>query len=144
MTEKRFTRLKCHICGKEIRGSHYMTKDGYTCYLCAKKKSRERYSVVETVTGKVIADKNSEHLATKDLETICEWLNEYEKKCDSLKFELDTHRHPLWSTREAERKVKELIDNLADVIEKNTELYDEVNRLRIENMRLRELRKYER
>lgn len=84
------------------------------------------------------------HQVARLLNEFYEENEQLKRELTSLRVELDTHKHPLWSTREAERKVKELVDNLADVIEKNTELYDEVNWLRIENMRLRELRKYDR
>lgn len=47
-----------------------------------------------------------------DAEIICNLLNEQHEEIKRLKLELDTHRHPLWSTRQAEAKVKELVDNL--------------------------------
>ena len=96
--------------------------------------------ITDTVEEKILFGEDTVGL----LNMLHEENEKLKRELTSLRVELDTHRHPLWSTREAERKVKELVDNLADMIEKNTELYDEVNRLRIENMRLRELRKYER
>ena len=52
-----------------------------------------------------------------DNERLEELLNELDEENDglkrqivSLRVELDTHKHPLWSTREAENKIKELAD----------------------------------
>ena len=64
-------------------------------------------------------------------------LNEQDKEIDLLRLELDTHKNPLWSTREAERKLSEVTDNLADEVKKNGLLNEELNQLRIENMRLK-------
>lgn len=62
---------------------------------------------------------------------------ELEKENERLRLELETHKHPLWSTREAERKLSEAINNLANEIKKNGLLNEEINQLRIENMRLK-------
>lgn len=70
-------------------------------------------------------------------EKVCNLLNEQDKEIGLLRLELDTHKHPLWSTREAERKVNELADSLADEVKKNGLLNEEINQLRIENMRLK-------
>lgn len=76
-------------------------------------------------------------------DTILNWedvvkkLNEQDKEIGLLRLELDTHKHPLWSTREAERKVNKLADSLADEVKKNGILNEEINQLRIENMRLK-------
>ena len=59
---------------------------------------------------------------------------------ERLRLELETHKHPLWSTREAEKKVNELSDSLADEIKRNGLLNKELNQLRIENMRLKKKR----
>ena len=64
-------------------------------------------------------------------------LNEQDKEIGLLRLELDTHKHPLWSTREAERKVNKLADSLANEVKKNGLLNEEINQLRIENMRLK-------
>ena len=56
---------------------------------------------------------------------------------ERLRLELETHKHSLWSTREAERKLSEVTDNLADEVKKNGLLNEEINQLRIENMRLK-------
>ena len=64
-------------------------------------------------------------------------LNEQDKEIGLLRLELDTHKNPLWSTREAEKKVNELSDSLADEVKRNGLLNEELNRLRIENMRLK-------
>lgn len=56
---------------------------------------------------------------------------------EQLRLELETHKHPLWSTREAERKLSEATNNLADEVKKNGLLNEEINQLRIENMRLK-------
>ena len=74
----------------------------------------------------------------------CDLLNEFELKCyklekenEQLRLELETHKHPLWSTREAERKLSEVTNNLANEVKKNGLLNEEINQLRIENMRLK-------
>lgn len=61
-----------------------------------------------------IYDINDNHMVD-DLEIICELLNqlsneneELKKEIVSLEVELDTHKHPLWSTRKAERVVNKL------------------------------------
>lgn len=59
---------------------------------------------------------------------------------ERLRLELETHKHPLWSTREAERKLSEVTNNLADEIRQNGLLNEEINQLRIENMRLKKKR----
>ena len=59
---------------------------------------------------------------------------------ERLRLELETHKHSLWSTREAERKLSEVTDNLADEVKKNGLLNEELNQLRIENMRLKKKR----
>ena len=67
-------------------------------------------------------------------------LNEQDKEIGLLRLELDTHKNPLWSTREAEKKVNELSDSLADEVKRNGLLNEELNQLRIENMRLKKKR----
>ena len=64
-------------------------------------------------------------------------LDDLRRENEQLRLELDTHKHPLWSTREAERKVNKLADSLADEVKKNGLLNEEINQLRIENMRLK-------
>ena len=64
-------------------------------------------------------------------------LNELEEENEQLRLELETHKHPLWSTREAERKLSEVTNSLADEVRKNGLLNEEINQLRIENMRLK-------
>ena len=83
--------------------------------------------VLDTVTGR-----------TFNSFEIVDFLNEQDKEIGLLRLELETHKHPLWSTREAERKVNELTDSLADEVKKNGLLNEELNQLRIENMRLKE------
>ena len=75
-----------------------------------------------------------------DIEKCVELLNSMYEENEQLKFELHTHKHPLWSTREAERKVNELTTLLMNETKKNAILLKEINSLRIENMRLKELR----
>lgn len=64
-------------------------------------------------------------------------IEDLEKENEQLRLELETHKHPLWSTREAEKKVNKLADSLADEVKKNGLLNEEINQLRIENMRLK-------
>lgn len=80
------------------------------------------------------AHKEYKIYSIKDFE---ELLNGLKKENEQLRLELDTHKHPLWSTREAERKLSEVTDNLADEVKKNGLLNEELNQLRIENMRLK-------
>lgn len=82
--------------------------------------------VQDNVTG--------EKITVSELEDL---VNEQDKEIGLLRLELDTHKHPLWSTREAERKVNKLADSLADEVRKNGLLNEELNQLRIENMRLK-------
>ena len=56
---------------------------------------------------------------------------------ERLRFELETHKHPLLSTREAKKKIDKLSDSLADEVKRNGLLKKELNQLRIENMRLK-------
>ena len=67
----------------------------------------------------------------------CNLMNELYDENERLRLELETHKHPLWSTREAEKKVDKLSDSLADEVKKNGVLNEELNQLRIENMRLK-------
>lgn len=63
--------------------------------------------------------------------------NQLKDENERLRLELETHKHPLWSTREAERKLSEVTNNLANEIKQNGLLNEEINQLRIENMRLK-------
>lgn len=72
---------------------------------------------------------------------VVDLLNKLYEENEQLRLELETHKHPLWSTREAEKKVSKLSDSLADEIKKNGVLNEEVNQLRIENMRLKKAEK---
>ena len=83
-------------------------------------------------------------VSERGLEEIAKRMNEQQATISALKeeneqlrLELETHKHPLWSTREAERKVNELADSLAEEVKKNGLLNEEINQLRIENMRLK-------
>lgn len=76
-----------------------------------------------------------------EAEEVVNLLNALHEENQQLRFELDTHKHPLWSTREAERKVNELTNLLANETKKNAILLEEINSLRIENMRLKEINK---
>ena len=66
---------------------------------------------------------------TEYWDDVISWLNELSTENQQLKeenkmlrIELDTHKHPLWSTREAERKIDELTNLLNDEIKKNARL----------------------
>ena len=74
---------------------------------------------------------------TDTLDLLVNLLNKQDKEINLLRLELDTHKHPLRSTREAERKVNKLADSLANEVKKNGLLNEEINQLRIENMRLK-------
>ena len=104
--------------------------------------NKQRFSVVyEKFTSKdiipkgIMDNKKNNHMCK--IEEVCGLLNEQDKEIGLLRLELDTHRHPLWSTREAERKLSEVTDNLANEVKKNGLLNEEINQLRIENMRLK-------
>ena len=51
---------------------------------------------------------NEKNKQTGNTDEIVDMLNELADENEQLKLELDTHKHPLWSTREAERIVNEL------------------------------------
>ena len=74
---------------------------------------------------------------TDTLDLLVDLLNDLAEENEQLRLELETHKHPLWSTREAERKVNKLADSLADEVKKNGLLNEKINQLRIENMRLK-------
>ena len=74
---------------------------------------------------------------TDTLDLLVDLLNDLAEENEQLRLELETHKHPLWSTREAEKKVNKLSDSLADEVKKNGLLNEEINQLRIENMRLK-------
>lgn len=71
------------------------------------------------------------------IKDVVDLLNAFHEENEQLRLELETHKHPLWSTKEAERKLSEVTDNLADEVKKNGLLNEEINQLRIENMRLK-------
>ena len=100
---------------------------------------------IEIIDNKKELDKSIDNPTQRlDLVECCGLLNEFELKCyklekenKQLRLELETHKHPLWSTREAERKLSEVTNNLANEVKKNGLLNEEINQLRIENMRLK-------
>ena len=92
-------------------------------------------SFIDNWTNKVYFAENK-----SECERIVVLLNSLSKENEQLQLELDTHKHPLRSTREAERKVNKLADSLADEVKKNGLLNEEINQLRIENMRLKRKR----
>lgn len=96
--------------------------------------SEKRFRYGETDLFEWIED-NDKIISTKECVDL---LNEQDKEIGLLRLELETHKHPLWSTREAERKVNKLADSLADEVKKNGILNEEINQLRIENMRLKD------
>ena len=77
------------------------------------------------------------NLQTREIDKLKKENEQLKDENERLRLELETHKHPLWSTREAEKKVNELSDSLADEIKKNGLLNEELNQLRIENMRLK-------
>ena len=104
--------------------------------------NKQRFSIVyEKFTSKdiipkgIMDNKKNNHMCR--IEEVCDLLNEQDKEIGLLRLELDTHKNPLWSTREAERKLSEVTNNLANEIKKNGLLNEEINQLRIENMRLK-------
>ena len=104
--------------------------------LCLERLVRKRFRVrfeQEDGRGEIVNEKGVELTARE----VVDLLNEQDKEIDLLRLELDTHKHPLWSTREAERKVNKLADSLANEVKKNGLLNEEINQLRIENMRLK-------
>ena len=95
--------------------------------------SEKRFAYGETDLFEWVED-NGEMISTKEC---VDKLNELYEENEQLRLELETHKHPLWSTREAEKKVNKLADSLADEVKKNGLLNEELNQLRIENMRLK-------
>lgn len=69
---------------------------------------------------------------TDTLDLLVDLLNDLAEENELLRLELETHKHPLWSTREAEMKVNKLADSLADEVKKNGLLNEEINQLRID------------
>ena len=61
--------------------------------------SHEDVCLVDNITGKEYES---------NFEDIVDLMNKLEKENRQLRLELDTHKHPLWGTREAERIVNEL------------------------------------
>ena len=55
---------------------------------------------------------------------IIDLLNNFDKECIKLKLELNTHKHPLWSTREAERVVNELRNENEQLKQELKYIYD--------------------
>ena len=103
--------------------------------------SEKRFKVIDDDFSKWIVDttlKEDKHEGTLyTAYDMCRKLNELFEENEQLRLELETHKHPLWSTREAEKKVNKLADSLADEVKKNGLLNEEINQLRIENMRLK-------
>lgn len=89
--------------------------------------------IYDSQTDRILDVNDVEHKLNEQQATIQSLKEENEQ----LRLELETHKHPLWSTREAERKLSEVTDNLADEVKKNGLLNEELNQLRIENMRLK-------
>ena len=89
--------------------------------------------VLDIVTGRTFNSFEIVDVLNEQQATISALKGENEQ----LRLELETHKHPLWSTREAERKLSEVTNNLADEVKKNGLLNEEINQLRIENMRLK-------
>ena len=85
-------------------------------------------------------NKNLKDFAQHNYSETKKIINNLQKENEQLKLELDIHKHPLWSTREAERKINELTNLLSDEIKKNAILLEEINSLRIENMRLKKVK----
>ena len=96
------------------------------------KRFRVRFEQ-EDGKGEIVNEKGVELTARE----VVDLLNEQDKEIGLLRLELDTHKNHLWSTREAERKVNKLADSLADEVKRNGLLNEEINQLRIENMRLK-------
>ena len=60
------------------------------------------------------------------IEEVCNLLNELHEENTYLKLELDTHKHPLWSTREAERIVNELKEENGQLKNENQKLDEKI------------------
>lgn len=65
----------------------------------------DEYDGTFSIQDKLYCEENK-HLHS--LDEIVDLLNKLEEENRQLRLELDTHKHPLWSTREAERIVNEL------------------------------------
>lgn len=101
--------------------------------------------------GAMMIVNDNKWIKLKDIEKLSDFIQEQQaiieakdsllsilaKENEQLRLELETHKNPLWSTREAERKVNKLTDSLAGEVKKNGLLNEELNQLRIENMRLK-------
>lgn len=72
---------------------------------------------------RVTDEKINSTLALEDkLNELADENEQLKKENTNLRVELDTHKHPLWSTREAERIINELKDENKQLKEKITEL----------------------
>lgn len=106
-----------------------------------------------TVIGNIGTDKysldnlydNGTYIGTMSIgsELICYLLNslndenkQLKKQVINLKVELDTHKHPLWSTREAERIINEIKDENEQLKKDYQQLHQIESRLRV---RIKEL-----
>ena len=83
------------------------------------------YELTSSIDYFQIWDKQEEKGYT--VEDAVDKLNSLAEENEKLRLELETHKHPLWSTREAERKVNKLADSLADEVKKNGLLNEEIN-----------------
>ena len=125
MGEKRFERWNDHSC--KVKDNQ---EDTFLNWEDVVNKLNEQQSTIRKLQD-LCGESDSENAKLR-IEN-----KKLKEENEQLRLELDTHKHPLWSTREAERKVNELADSLADEVKKNGVLNEEINQLRIENMRLK-------
>ena len=129
MSEKQFKIIN------ELGDYHLLDGDEELCYdLCSSAMAKENWDNVVEKLNELNTEREYLIGERGKLETKNVLLR---KENEQLRLELETHKHPLWSTREAEKKVNKLADSLADEFKKNGLLNEEINQLRIENMRLK-------
>ena len=129
MSEKQFKIIN------ELGDYHLLDGDEELCYdLCSSAMAKENWDNVVEKLNELNTEREYLIGERGKLETKNVLLR---KENEQLRLELETHKHPLWSTREAEKKVNKLADSLADEVKKNGLLNEEINQLRIENMRLK-------
>ena len=129
MSEKQFKIIN------ELGDYHLLDGDEELCYdLCSSAMAKENWDNVVEKLNELNTEREYLIGERGKLETKNVLLR---KENEQLRLELETHKHPLWSTREAERKVNKLSDSLADEVKKNGLLNEKINQLRIENMRLK-------
>ena len=104
MSEKQFKIIN------ELGDYHLLDGDEELCYdLCSSAMAKENWDNVVEKLNELNTEREYLIGERGKLETKNVLLR---KENEQLRLELETHKHPLWSTREAEKKVNKLADSL--------------------------------